>query len=46
MVMGIGNGMGSGYRSNARLRPGPEVGRAEFLGLWQMVANSATSLVR
>ena len=39
VLMGVGNGMGSGYGATVGSDLAPEVGRAEFLGLWQVVAN-------
>ncbi len=39
IVMGLGNGMGSGFGGTLGSDLAPDVGRAEFLGLWEMVAN-------
>lgn len=39
IVMGLGNGMGSGFGATLGSDLAPDVGRAEFLGVWQMVAN-------
>jgi len=39
LLMGLGNGMGSGFGATLGSDLAPQDGRAEFLGMWQMVAN-------
>ena len=39
LLMGLGNGLGSGYGATLGSDLAPKTGRAEFLGMWQMVAN-------
>jgi MFS family permease len=42
ILMGLGNGLGSGYGATVGSDLAPEDARAEFLGIWQMVANVGT----
>ena len=42
VVMGFGNGLGSGYGATVGSDLAPPDARAEFLGIWQMVANIGT----
>jgi MFS family permease len=39
ILMGVGNGISSGYGATMGSDLAPEEGRVEFLGMWQMVAN-------
>lgn len=39
LLMGLGNGIGSGYGATVGADLAPSEGRAEFLGMWQMMAN-------
>jgi MFS family permease len=39
LLMGFGNGIGSGYGATVGSDLAPPEARAEFLGLWQMMAN-------
>jgi MFS family permease len=39
LLMGVGNGISSGYGATLGSDLAPEDGQAEFLGMWQMVAN-------
>lgn len=42
LVMGFGNGLGSGYGATLGSDLAPAEGRAEFLGMWSMIANLGT----
>ena len=42
LLMGLGNGLGSGYGATLGSDLAPADGRAEFLGMWSMVANLGT----
>jgi MFS family permease len=39
VVLGIANGLSAGYIATLGSDLAPSVGRAEFLGIWQMIAN-------
>ncbi len=42
LLMGLGNGLGSGYGATLGSDLAPTEGRAEFLGMWSIVANLGT----
>ena len=42
LLMGLGNGFGSGYGATLGSDLAPTEGRAEFLGMWSIVANVGT----
>ncbi len=43
MLMGLGNGIGSGIIMTLGADASPRVGRTEFLGIWRLIADLGTS---
>ncbi len=43
MLMGLGNGIGSGIVMTLGADASPKVGRTQFLGLWRLIADIGTS---
>ena len=43
MLMGLGNGFGSGINMTLGADASPEKGRTEFLGLWRLISDVGTS---
>jgi len=44
VLLGIGNGMGSGIVMTLGADRAPEIGRAEFLAVWRLVSDSGTAI--